>query len=250
MRAAVVGAARTVEEVGRAFPGARVIGSWAGSRLDSTVGLQAGGALLVVATPGCVPHPGPLGYQLAVILDSAAALSRPGLRTGEEVLSQWLALSSLVRPAGAGGRVLVVGPSSAREVQALIRCDPLGYARRELDERQRAGLPPGVRAVAMTGGAHAVAEAVAEVTACFDAALEKSGERSALRISGPIPIFDKSATTAPENAERTSTAVRWILTAPLVSGQALSAAVSSTQAARSARRAPTIRHRMDPRSLL
>lgn len=250
LRAAAVGAARTLEEVGRAFPGARIIGSWAGSKVDTIVGMQAGGACLVVATSGCVPDPGPLGYQLAVILDGAAALSRPGLRTGEEVLAQWLTLASLVRPAEAGGRVLVVGPSVAREVQALIRFDPLGYARRELDERQRAALPPGVRVVAMTGGAHAVAEAVSELSGCFDAASQRSGDRSVLRISGPIPVFEGGAPTSRDSAESTSSAVRWVLTAPLARGPDLAAAVSVTQSSRSARRAPIVRHRMDPRSLL
>jgi primosomal protein N' (replication factor Y) len=244
-----------VEEIGRAFPGASVVGSWAGSRIESLPAAEAASGRLVVATPGCIPDPGPLGYQLAVILDATAALSRPGLRTGEMLLSQWLAMAALVRPSSAGGRVVLVGPAAAREVQALLRWDPLGYAMRELEERQRAGLPPGVRAVSLTGSAHAVAEAVAEVAAGFDRATgDDVAGPAGLRISGPIPLPAEGAPDSSpakgEGGERTAGSVRWVVSAPLVRGGELAAAVAATQMARSARKAAVVTHRMDPRSLL
>ena len=60
---------------------------------------------MVVATPGAEPDPGPEGYSALVVLDAAAALSRPGLRVAEDVLRRWFAAASWVRAAGVGGRV-------------------------------------------------------------------------------------------------------------------------------------------------
>lgn len=247
LRAAAVGAARTVEEIGRAFPGAQVVGSWAGARVEqlATGTARASGlSTLVVATPGCEPDPGPLGYRLAVLLDGAAALSRPGLRTGEDVLARWLALASRVRPASAGGRVLLSAPAGAREAQALIRWDPLGYARRELEDRITVGLPPAVRAVSFTGSPAAAADAVAAVRALL---------RAAAQVRGPIPVPDDHPVLSHARADagtRLAGQVRWLVSVPVSQGAELADAVKQVQSTRSAAREPVVTHRMDPRTLI
>src|SRR5439155_27092337 len=60
---------------------------------------------LVVATPGAEPV-ATGGYGAALLLDGWALLARPDLRAGEEALRRWLNAAALVRPAGAGGRVV------------------------------------------------------------------------------------------------------------------------------------------------
>ena len=60
-------------------------------------------------------------------------------------------MSALVRPGEDGGTVLVAGEASDRQVQALLRLDPVGYAERELAERVAAGFPPAVKLVTVEG---------------------------------------------------------------------------------------------------
>ena len=153
LRAPVVGSERTTEELGRAFPGIRVLDS-SGDRVISHVGDQPA---LVVATPGAEPLPG-TGYAAAVLLDAHRLLERPDLRAGEEALRRWLNAMALVRPASDGGTVCVVGPPAERAIQALVRLDPGGYAIHELADRIAAGYPPAVRFITIEGVSGAVAE--------------------------------------------------------------------------------------------
>src|SRR5439155_8098662 len=79
LRAGVVGAGRTAEELGRAFPGTTVRASGGGAPvLAATEQLPE----LVVATPGAEPRV-PGGYGAALLLDGWAQLSRPDLRVAE-----------------------------------------------------------------------------------------------------------------------------------------------------------------------
>jgi primosomal protein N' (replication factor Y) (superfamily II helicase) len=143
MRAVVVGAGRTAEELGRAFPGVTVRTS-GGERVLSAVD---GGPALVVATPGAEPVAAE-GYGAALLLDGWALLSRADLRAGEETLRRWMNAAALVRP---GGKVVVGTDAAAPAVQALVRWDPAGAAARELADRVELGFAPATRMAALTG---------------------------------------------------------------------------------------------------
>ena len=223
VRAVVVGVRRTAEEFGRALPGVQVVTSSGQEHVRTLTRAD----VMVVATPGAEPDPGPPGYSALVVLDAGAALSRPGLRVAEEVLRRWFAAASLVRPAGVGGRVLVVGDSDMREVQALIRWDPHGYADRELAERALLHLPPAVRLAQLTGPPLPTLELV-------EALADELGDMVQRR-SGPLPGPDE--------------AVSWLLAVSISDGVHLTAALHRLQAARSARKAPTVSVRLDPVSL-
>ncbi|TFV58916.1 primosomal protein N' [Mycobacterium sp. PS03-16] len=158
VRAVVVGARRTAEELGRAFPGTPVITS-GGENMVPTVGDEPG---LVVATPGAEPAPA-AGYGAALLLDSWALLGRQDLRAAEDTLRRWMAAATLVRPRTDGGVVAVVAESAIPTVQALIRWDPVGHAEAELDARAEVGLPPAVHIAAVDG-------AYASVTALLQTA--------------------------------------------------------------------------------
>ncbi len=148
LRAAVIGANRTAEELGRAFPGTPVLASGGRSvRREVT-----GEAALVVATPGAEPI-APDGYAAALLLDTWALLGRADLRAAEEALRRWMAAAALVRGSTAGGRVVLVGEASLRPVQALVRWDPVRFAEAELVDRGAVGLPPAVRIAVLTGAA-------------------------------------------------------------------------------------------------
>ena len=151
VRAVVVGARRTAEELGRAFPGASVITSSG----DGVVTDVAAGPALVVATPGAEPRASG-GYGAALLLDTWALLGRQDLRAAEDALWRWMSAAALVRARGDGGVVLVVAESSIPTVQSLIRWDPVGHAEAELTARTEVGLPPSVHMAAIDGTPGAV----------------------------------------------------------------------------------------------
>ncbi|ORV15425.1 primosomal protein N' [Mycobacterium celatum] len=152
VRAVVVGARRTAEELGRAFPGITVITSGG----DAVVEEVADRPALVVATPGAEPR-APASYGAALLLDSWALLGRQDLRAAEDTLRRWMAAAALVRSRGDGGVVAVVAESSIPTVQSLVRWDPVGHAEAELTARAEVGLPPSVHIAALDGPADAVA---------------------------------------------------------------------------------------------
>jgi len=146
VRAVVVGARRTAEELGRAFPGTPVITSGG----DAVVPEVPAAAAVVVSTPGAEPR-AIGGYGAALLLDCWALLGRQDLRAAEDTLRRWLSAAALVCPRADGGQVAVVAEAAIPTVQALVRWDPVGHADTELDSRAEVGLPPAVHLAAIDG---------------------------------------------------------------------------------------------------
>jgi len=144
LRAVVLGADRTAEELGRAFPGVRVITSGGNRVLDAVPQDKA----LVVATPGAEPR---ATYGAGVLLDTWALLGRQDLRATEDTLAKWTAVATLVAPAFQSGEVVVVADPGLAVVQSLIRWDMVGAAARELAQRRDVGFPPAVHMAAVDG---------------------------------------------------------------------------------------------------
>ena len=117
LRAVVVGARRTAEELGRVFPGVPVKTSGGGKVLARVTDQPA----LVVSTPGAEPIADG-GYSAAILLDGWLMLSRPDLRASEEALRRWFNAASLVRGSGEGGRVvtLALDPHHAEVARANV----------------------------------------------------------------------------------------------------------------------------------
>lgn len=151
VRAVVVGARRTAEELGRAFAGTQVITSSG----DAIVAEVAAHPALVVATPGAEPRADG-GYGAALLLDTWALLGRQDLRAAEDALWRWMSAAALVRARGDGGVVTVIADSSIPTVQSLIRWDPVGHAESDLTARSEVGLPPSVHMAAIDGSTDAV----------------------------------------------------------------------------------------------
>jgi primosomal protein N' (replication factor Y) (superfamily II helicase) len=158
VRAPIVGAERTAEELGKAFPQTPVRQSIGGKRITNVADHSA----IVVATPGAEP-PALGGYAGAVLLDTPLLLLRQDLRAAEEALRRWLNVVALVRSGADGGSVIAVGESSGRALQALVRVDPAGFAARELQERTAAHFPPAVTLITVEGSHEALAEFVSLV---------------------------------------------------------------------------------------
>jgi primosomal protein N' (replication factor Y) (superfamily II helicase) len=158
VRSPVVGAERTAEELGKAFPQTPVWQSIGGYRIGSVKDTSA----IVVATPGAEP-PAVGGYAGAVLLDTTLLLLRQDLRAAEEALRRWLNVVALVRSGADGGSVIAVGESSGRALQALVRVDPAGFAARELKERAAAHFPPAATLITIEGPQEALAEFISLV---------------------------------------------------------------------------------------
>jgi primosomal protein N' (replication factor Y) len=222
-RAPVVGAERTAEELGRAFPGTAVRQSSAGQVVPAVPATSA----IVVATPGAEPT-AEGGYAGAVLLDTPLLLLRADLRAPEEALRRWLNAVALVRSGSEGGSVIAVGESASRALQALVRVDPAGFASRELIDRGDAHFPPAAKLITVEGRAEALAEFVAL------AQLPPHAE-----LLGPVEL----------PAERGSDTQfsRLTLRAPRSEGPALVRAAKDVSAVRSARKSEgALRVRVDP----
>ncbi|MEU9865992.1 primosomal protein N' [Streptomyces sp. NPDC047971] len=233
LRAQVVGARRTAEELGRAFPAVPVRTSGRDHVLDTVPGRPA----LVVSTPGAEPV-AEGGYAAALLLDGWAMLGRPDLRAGEEALRRWIDAASLVRGQGEGGTVVVVAEPTLRPVQALVRWDPVGHAQRELAERAELGFPPVSRMAAVSGPPEAVGS--------FLDAAELPGDAEVL---GPVPLPVVRA-GGPRRPGDTPPGEQWeraLVRVPPGSGAALAAALKKARAGRLARGGgEPVRVRVDP----
>ncbi|MQS11368.1 primosomal protein N' [Streptomyces kaniharaensis] len=223
LRAQVVGARRTAEELGKAFPRIPV----RTSGRDAVLATVPDEPSLVISTPGAEPLvEGGSGYGAALLLDGWALLSRPDLRAGEEALRLWLAAAALVRPSAEGGTVVVVAEPSARPVQALVRWDPLGHAGLERDERAQLHFPPVSRMASVSGSPAAVADLLGLIR------LPEGAD-----VLGPVPV----------PALRGQEQERALLRVPPGQGAALAAALKAAQIARIALRTPeAVRVRVDP----
>lgn len=216
LRAISVGASRTAEELGRAFPSVPVISS-AGDHVKAIVPDRPA---IVVATVGAEPV-APHGYAAALLLDGDSLLRRESLRSGEDTLRRWMNAAALVRPAKDGGTVVVTADDCV-EVSALVRWDPAGYAEREFLLRHELALPPAVRVASLTG-------TETDVLA-FTQALKLPEE---VRVIGPAPLVHSRAPGLdPDEAPD----YRTLLFFPYAMAAAITGTMRAQKAANAARR--------------
>jgi primosomal protein N' (replication factor Y) len=232
LRSLVVGARRTAEELGRAFPGVPVRTSGGGTVLASVGDEPA----LVIATPGAEPV-AESGYAAALLLDAWALLDRADLRAGDEALRRWLNAAALVRGADRGGSVVLVAPAGPAPVEALVRWAPQWHADRELADREALGFPP-ARTVFTLTGPHAAVDALVGASA-----LPPHVERL-----GPVPVSDRrpgSSSAQPVPLERV------LLRTAVDDAPALTAALRAGISVRSARKdAGSVKVQRDPLELV
>jgi primosomal protein N' (replication factor Y) len=241
LRALVTGAGRTAEELGRAFAPAPVLTSGGSSVLEQVGGEPA----IVVATPGAEPAADG-GYAGAVLLDGWAMLGMASLRAAEEALRRWMNAAALVRPAGDGGRVVVVADAAQPAVQALIRWDPATFADRELAERAELRFPPAARMGSVAGPRAAVDSLLAAAALPADA-----------EVLGPLPASSENRHGrgarhgAADAIAAEPDAVRYLVRVPRSEGADLALALRAGQAVRSAAKEPgSVRIQLDPAALI
>jgi primosomal protein N' (replication factor Y) len=156
VRMASAGSERTADELGRAFPGIRVIvadGDHPVARIDAR-------PALVVATRGAEPIPDG-GYRAIILLDGERMLLADDLRIGESALRWWMNAAAL---AAAGAPVHLVGVAGP-VARALATWTPAAYARSELADRTPLRMPPVVRVAALEGAPARVEAALSSLRA-------------------------------------------------------------------------------------
>lgn len=226
LRSVAVGAERTAEELGRAFPGVALRRSTAGQGVLAAV---PAGRSLVVATPGAEPRADG-GYAAAVLLDAQMTAARPGLDADEAALRHWFGAAAQVRPADQGGVVVLVGDVPGVLAGAFVRWDPAGLADRVLADRTAVGLPPAAHLVAIEGERSAVAGVVGAL-------------RAPTTVRGPVPTGPApDGVLDPEQSRpvRALLVTPWDRSAPLVDD------LTAVLATRSARREAPVRVRVEP----
>jgi primosomal protein N' (replication factor Y) len=151
LRPAGVGSQRTADELGRAFPGTRVIVSDGERSLLEVDSRPA----LVIATRGAEPIAAG-GYGAVLLLDGERMVARESLRVGEDVLRWWSDAAAL---AADDGTIVLVGVGGALAT-ALTTWNQADYARLELADRRILGFPPAVRMATLQGAPDAVVAAL------------------------------------------------------------------------------------------
>ena len=234
VRSTVVGARRTAEELGRAFPGVIVHTSGAGEVLGSVSGTPS----LVIATPGAEPL-AENGYAATLLLDAWASMDRPTLDASEEALRRWMAAAALTRGASQGGVTVLCGAplhTTLPMVESLVRWDPVWFVARELAERVELSLPPAVRMAQLVGAPVAVRRAV-----------ELAGLADSVEQLGPMPWAPAGASSGSGGAAGAAGDIRGadgaiapkiqlLLRVGTKEGPALTAALTRMKALRSARK--------------
>ncbi|MGA1837065.1 primosomal protein N' [Herbiconiux sp. 11R-BC] len=175
-RFASTGSGRTADELGRAFPGTRVIVA-DGDHPVLTVDARPA---LVVATRGAEPIASG-GYRAVLLLDGPRMLARESLRVAEDCLRWWSNAIALSAPRAT--TVLVgVGGELAK---SLVTWRQDVVTAEELVDRRRLRFPPAVRIATVTGAADTVATAMTELRV-----LVTDEEWAKMDTLGPVPADD------------------------------------------------------------
>ena len=145
-RISVVGQTKTVEELGKSFPGVNILTSGGTTILRNVEENNS----IIVATPGAEPKT-PNGYSAAILLDAYLLLGVPSLAASEEAIRKWLHLFTLLKPESAGGKVFITSESTNRIVQALIKHDPNWLINNEQELRTETKLHPSVTTISLKG---------------------------------------------------------------------------------------------------
>ncbi|NBO08467.1 MAG: hypothetical protein EBU43_02135 [Actinobacteria bacterium] len=131
-----IGSERTVEELGKAFPGIPVQSSTAEKRIE-TIDQTA---RIVVATSGCEPR-AIHGYASVILLDGEFLAARGELDAIQDLRRRWKYSVSLLSD---GGEIFASLPDVHPVVRSLVMPNSLETLHREMNERSELQLPPAV----------------------------------------------------------------------------------------------------------
>ena len=136
------GATRTAEELGKSFPGVRVVESVS----ENAIASVSAKPQIVVATGGVEPI-ATNGYAAVVILDAKISLGRDTLNALDDSIRTW---ANAIALGATDAHSAIIGIPG--EFGSMIATWQLGeIALRELNERRALGFPPAARVASATG---------------------------------------------------------------------------------------------------
>ncbi len=213
VRSIVRGRSRTVEELSKALPGVEIVES-GGEDIPIAVDFTP---RVIVATTGAEPY-AIGGYAAGILLDSL--WPGPWMRASDEGVRRRMRAASLVRARTDGG-VVYLGDSDEVIRGALTTFDPAVTMARALHDRRELGFPPYRRIVELTGAGTDI-----------DAVL------------GEVPELEELTRDEDEAGQKVVAAY------PIAAGPHIGTRLAEITAARSAKKLPQVRVRIDdPRSL-
>lgn len=213
VRSIVRGRTRTVEELAKALPGVEIVES-GGENIPIAVDFTP---RVIVATTGAEPY-AIGGYAAGILLDSL--WPGPWMRASDEGVRRRMRAASLVRARSDGG-VVYLGDSDEVIRGALTTFDPAVTMARALHDRRELGFPPYRRIVELTGAGTDI-----------DAVL------------GEVPELEELTRDEDEAGQKVVAAY------PIAAGPHIGTRLAEITAARSAKKLPQVRVRIDdPRSL-
>lgn len=173
------GATRTATELGKAFPGTKLVESTGAS---ATYSIKPG-PQIVVATPGAEPTVAG-GYGAVVLLDAANLLTRDSLRAREEAIRLWANALALL---GQDGRATLTGVQG-QTAQALSLWQIRELMATELAERRELGFPPAVRMASVVSTPELLQKVATDIASM-----------AGIELLGPIAIRDDRQRVASES---------------------------------------------------
>lgn len=156
LRPVAAGTERTSDEIGRAFPGVKVIVADGNHIITSVPSSPA----VIVATPGAEPV-AEGGYSAILLLDGERLRGREAFRVDEDVLRNW---SNTIALAKQEATVYING-AGASLGQTLADSAQVRWAAHELSDRMELHLPPAVRVVSISGPTETVRNTCDELPA-------------------------------------------------------------------------------------
>ena len=162
------GASRTSAEIGKMFPGVKILTSSGSDRLQNVDSKPK----VVVATPGAEPIASG-GYRAVVILDADQLLRRDTMRATEDAVRAW---SNAIALLGKGGRALIVG-LSGRLATEFSLWNQSAIAEHEFESRVELDLPPAVRVATITADRARLEECASALAGIDDAELYGPSQR-------------------------------------------------------------------------
>jgi len=172
LRPVAAGTERTSDEIGRAFPGVKVIVADGNHIITSVPSAPA----VIVSTPGAEPV-AEGGYSAILLLDGERLRGREAFRVDEDVLRNWSNTIALAKP---DATVFINGAGTALG-QTLVDSAQIRWAAHELSDRMELHLPPAVRVVSISGPTETVRNTCDELPAL-----------AGHRVLGPIGQADGS----------------------------------------------------------
>jgi primosomal protein N' (replication factor Y) len=218
------GSARTADELGRAFPGVRVIIA-DGDHQVTTVSAEPA---LVIATRGAEPVADG-GYRAVLLLDGAGMLARESLRVAEDCLRWW---SNAIALAADSAPTVIVGVGGALAT-SLVTWRQEDFAQTELADRRELRFPPAVRVATLTGKVALVTEAIAQLPV------------GPLDVLGPVDLADGVVRTIIRFDYKAGPAVADQLKALVVAATTVSRSNRKPGAPRASQPAPGLRVHLD-----